>query len=147
MPVESVVVHVDGASRGNPGPAGIGVVVSEPNGQVLHELSESIGHATNNVAEYTAWIKGLTLAASFGAREVTLHSDSELVIRQLKGEYRVKNNALKPLHAKVKELFQKFERVRVRQIPREENQDADRLASQAAKGDTEPEGRTTVEFD
>ncbi|PIY46184.1 MAG: ribonuclease H [Armatimonadetes bacterium CG_4_10_14_3_um_filter_66_18] len=147
MPLDHAVLHVDGASRGNPGPSGVGVVLADPEGAVLHEVAENIGRTTNNVAEYTAWIRGLSLAADFGARQVTIHSDSELIIRQLKGDYQVKQPHLRGLHAEVKRLFNRFERVRVRQIPREQNADADLLATGAVRGEIDPEGRSVVDFE
>ena len=92
-----LVVHVDGGARGNPGPAAIGVVVSEPGGDVIDEVAERIGVATNNVAEYRALLLGLERAAALGAREVEIVNDSELVAKQLTGAYKVKHPAMKPL--------------------------------------------------
>jgi ribonuclease HI len=146
MPLDHAILHVDGASRGNPGPSGVGVVLADPEGRVLQELAESIGRTTNNVAEYTAWIRGLSLAADLGARQVTIHSDSELIVKQLKGDYQVKQSHLRGLHAQVKRLFNRFERVRVRQVAREQNADADLLATRAARGEVDPEGRSVVDF-
>src|SRR5207237_75417 len=97
-----VVVHCDGAARGNPGPAGIGAVVLGPGGEVLAEVAEGIGVATNNVAEYRAAIAGLERARALGAREVLLRSDSKLLIEQLEGRYRVKNPTLVRLHGEVR---------------------------------------------
>ena len=95
-----LVVHVDGGARGNPGPAAIGVVISEPGGEVIDEVAERIGTATNNVAEYRALLRGLERAASLGAREVEIVNDSELVAKQLTGAYRVKHPSMKPLYGR-----------------------------------------------
>ena len=95
---QASIVHVDGGARGNPGPAAIGVVVSTPEGEVLDELAERIGVATNNVAEYRALLRGLERAAALGASEVEVVNDSELVAKQLNGAYKVKHPAMKPLY-------------------------------------------------
>ena len=125
-----LVVNVDGGARGNPGPAAIGVVVSEPGGGVLQEVSEPIGIATNNVAEYRALLRGVTTARSFGADELEIIGDSELVARQVTGAYRVKNAALKPLHDEALRLLAGV-RWRMRTVPREQNARADALVNQA----------------
>lgn len=117
----------DGGARGNPGPAGIGVVLEDPSGEVVAELSEGIGWATNNVAEYQGLIAGLKLALSQDVHRLDVFMDSLLVIEQMKGKYRVKHPGLKPLHASARELAVKFERVRFNSVPREENAHADRL--------------------
>lgn len=130
-PFESLVLYVDGASRGNPGPAGIGVVIRDPSGRTVAEISEFIGRGTNNVAEYRALIRGLEEAAAFGARTVTVRSDSELLVRQLTGEYKVKSPDLSPLHLEAHRLLKAFGRVRVERIPRGENAAADALANRA----------------
>lgn len=134
-----LIIHSDGAARGNPGPAGIGVVISDETGQPISEFGEAIGDATNNVAEYTALIRALEVASGLGAAEVHMFLDSELVVKQLKGEYRVKNAGLKGLHAAAMELLKRYERARVTHIPREKNKEADRLANEAldAAEDTE----------
>lgn len=124
-----MIVACDGASRGNPGPAGIGAVVVTTRGEVLAEVSLGIGVTTNNVAEYTAVIEGLARAAALGATDVLLRSDSHLLIEQLSGRYKVKNAKLKPLHAKVRGLAVRFERIRYEHVPRERNRHADRLAN------------------
>jgi len=129
----SVSVHCDGASRGNPGPAGIGVVLRTPGGQDVVAWGESIGRATNNVAEYLACIAGLRKALELQARSVTILSDSQLLVRQINGRYRVKNPGLKPLHAQVGELLSHFDSWEARHVPREQNAEADALASKAAK--------------
>jgi ribonuclease HI len=129
--VPKLVVHVDGGSRGNPGPAAIGVVVSDPGGEVLEELGERIGVATNNVAEYRALLRGLERARELGAREIEIVNDSELVARQLTGAYRVKHAAMKPLYLEAIAALRAFERWQVRTVPREQNAGADALVNQA----------------
>jgi len=124
-----VIVACDGASRGNPGPAGIGAVVVTTKGEVLAEIARGIGVTTNNVAEYTAVIEGLVRAAELGATDVLLRSDSHLIVEQLSGRYKVKNAKLKPLHARVRELAGGFWRIRYEHVPREHNRHADRLAN------------------
>jgi ribonuclease HI len=129
--VPKLVVHVDGGSRGNPGPAAIGVVMSDPAGEVLEEMGERIGVATNNVAEYRALLRGLARAAELGAREIEIVNDSELVARQLTGAYRVKHAAMKPLYLEAMAALRGFERWRVRTVPRAQNARADALVNQA----------------
>jgi ribonuclease HI len=126
-----VVVHVDGGARGNPGPAAIGVVVSTPDGEVLDELSERIGDATNNVAEYRALLRGVELASALGASEVEIVNDSELVARQVTGVYKVKHAGLKPLHAEATAALRGFDRWQVRSVPRADNARADELVNDA----------------
>ena len=127
-----VVVHSDGASKGNPGPAGVGFVILDAKGRTLLEGSRHLERATSNEAEYEAAIAALREALRLGARQVELRSDSELLVRQLRGEYRVRNARLAPLHARVKELAARFDSFRCCAIPREENSQADALASAAA---------------
>jgi ribonuclease HI len=129
--VPKLVVHVDGGSRGNPGPAAIGVVVSAPGGEVLDEIGERIGVATNNVAEYRALLRGLARARELGAREIEIVNDSELVARQLTGAYRVKHAAMKPLYLEAIAALGAFERWQVRTVPRAQNAGADALVNQA----------------
>ena len=112
-----VVVHVDGGARGNPGPAAIGVVVSSPDGEVLDEVAEPIGVATNNVAEYRALLRGLERARALGASEVEIVNDSELVARQLTGAYKVKHPAMKPLHAEAMAALREVRRLAGPQRP------------------------------
>jgi len=130
-----LVIHVDGGSRGNPGPAAIGVVVSDSEGAVLEEVAERIGGATNNVAEYRAFLKGLERAAALGASEVELVNDSELVARQITGAYKVKHPAMKPLYAEAIAALRQFERWGIRSVPRAQNARADELVNQALDGD------------
>ena len=124
-----MIVACDGAARGNPGPAGIGVILSTPDGRVLGRIARGIGVATNNVAEYTACIEGLRRAAELGAREVVVRSDSHLLVEQLSGRYRVRNARLRELHREAVALAGRFDRVRYEHVPRELNREADRLAN------------------
>ena len=126
-----VVVHVDGGARGNPGPAAAGAVVSTPAGDVLDEAAESIGIATNNVAEYRGLLLGLARARELGATEVEVISDSELVAKQVNGLYKVKHPDMKPLHTAAKQALGNFERWSVRSVPRARNAHADALVNQA----------------
>jgi ribonuclease HI len=129
-----LVVHVDGGARGNPGPAAAGAVVSTPEGEVLTEASERLGVATNNVAEYRGLLLGLARARELGATEVDVVNDSELVAKQVTGEYRVKHAAMKPLHAEALAALRAFERWTIRSVPRADNAHADSLVNQALDG-------------
>ena len=129
-----LLVHVDGGARGNPGPAAIGVVVSDPGGEVVDEVAERIGVATNNVAEYKALLRGLQRAAELGAREVDLVNDSELVAKQLTGAYKVKHPAMKPLHEEAMSALRGFDRWSIRSVPRAQNARADALVNVALDG-------------
>ena len=124
-----MIVWTDGAARGNPGPAGIGVQVTDTEGNVLAEIAEGLGVATNNVAEYTAAIRGLERAAEPHARDVLRRSDSRLIVEQLAGRYKVKNPRLQELHARARMLAAGLPRVRYEHVPRERNTEADRLAN------------------
>jgi ribonuclease HI len=126
-----LILHVDGGARGNPGPAAVGVVVRAADGSVLDELSEPIGVATNNVAEYRAVLSGLARARELGATEVELIGDSELVAKQLNGIYKVKHEAMKPLYAQARAALEQFDRWSMRTVPREENARADELVNAA----------------
>lgn len=128
---ERVVIHVDGGARGNPGPAGVGAVVSDPAGEVLREEGRFIGEATNNVAEYRALLLGLELARELGAREVEVVNDSQLISRQIGGEYKVKQAHLRPLHREAMKALRTFDRWSVHSVPRTQNEHADRLYNQA----------------
>ena len=129
-----LVVNVDGGARGNPGPAAIGAVVQAPEGDVLEERGERIGTATNNVAEYKALLLGIERAAELGASELELVGDSELVVRQVKGEYKVKDATLRGLHAEVQRALRPFARWSIRHVRREQNAEADRLVNRALDG-------------
>jgi ribonuclease HI len=133
-----LVVHVDGGARGNPGPAAIGVVVSDLEGAVLDEVAERIGVVSNNVAEYRAVLRGLERAAALGAREVEIVNDSELVARQLTGAYKVKHPSMKPLHEQASSALRGFDRWRIRSVPRAQNVRADALVNAALDGAESP---------
>ncbi len=122
---------MDGGARGNPGPAGVGAVVSAPDGAVLAEEGEYIGEATNNVAEYRAVLLGLRLARELGAREVEVVNDSELVARQISGAYKVKHAGLRPLFVETMAALREFDRWSVRNVRREANERADELVNEA----------------
>ena len=130
MSYKSVELFIDGASQGNPGEAGIGVVICHK-GEVIKNFSKSIGIATNNVAEYYALIYGLQEVLILRAAEVTVNTDSELLARQLNNLYKVKNAALKPLYEQVRHLFSGFASVKINHIPRQLNRGADKLATEA----------------
>lgn len=133
----TIVAYVDGGARGNPGPAGYGVRIEQADGTLLSELSEMIGIATNNVAEYQGLIAALNYAVQHGCGHVRIRSDSELLVRQMRGEYRVRNAALKSLHGKALTLASRLHSVSYEHVPRSENAEADRLANRAmdaAKG-------------
>ena len=126
-----MVVHVDGGSRGNPGPAAAAAVVRSPEGDVLDEAAVTIGRATNNVAEYRGLLLGLERARALGATEVDVVNDSELIAHQVNGRYKVKHPDMKPLHAEALAALRGFERWSVRPVKREQNADADALVNQA----------------
>jgi ribonuclease H / adenosylcobalamin/alpha-ribazole phosphatase len=126
-----VIVSCDGAARGNPGPAGIGVEIRTGGGKLLDEVARGIGVATNNVAEYRAAIEGLSRAGELGATDVVLRSDSRLLIEQLSGRFRVKHPTLQRLNQEARGLFGKFRTLQLEHVPRELNTEADRLANQA----------------
>ncbi|MGE5408988.1 MAG: ribonuclease HI family protein [Syntrophothermus sp.] len=126
-----LTVNVDGGARGNPGPAAIGVVVRGPGEEVLEEVGETIGRATNNVAEYRALLRGIELANAHGADELELVGDSELVVRQVEGRYKVKDASLRELHAEVTRALSGFRSWSIRHVRRAENAEADRLVNEA----------------
>jgi ribonuclease HI len=132
--VSRVTVNVDGGARGNPGPAAIGVVLRDGDGEVLAKVGETIGEATNNVAEYRALLRGIELAKAHGTDELELIGDSELVVRQVEGRYKVKNAGMKELYAEVKRALRDFDSWSIRHVPRAENADADRLVNEALDG-------------
>ncbi len=135
---DTVVAYTDGGSRGNPGPAGFGVRLESADGTVIGELHEALGVATNNIAEYRGLLAALAWALDHGYRRLHVRSDSQLLIRQMRGEYRVKNPGLQQLHREARDLVARFERVGFEHIPREQNDAADRLANLAMD---EAEGR------
>jgi ribonuclease HI len=124
-------LSTDGGARGNPGPAAYGYVLETEDGTVLDARGEAIGEATNNVAEYRALVAGLESAAERGVSELEVVSDSELVVKQMRGEYRVKNEALRQLWELANDLERRFERVRYTAVRREHNELADRLVNEA----------------
>jgi ribonuclease HI len=126
-----LTVNVDGGARGNPGPAAIGVVVRNDDGAVVEQVGETIGAATNNVAEYRALLRGLELAAAHGADEVEVIGDSELVVRQIEGRYKVKHADMKELHGQAKALLADFDNWSIRHVKRAQNADADALVNEA----------------
>ena len=129
-PARKLVVNVDGGSRGNPGPAAIAAVVAAPDGEILEQRGERIGEATNNVAEYRALLLGIERARELGADEVEIVGDSELVVRQVKGEYKVKDAGLKPLHQKAQQALRDFDSWSIRHVRRDDNEAADLLVNQ-----------------
>ena len=126
-----LIAYIDGGSRGNPGPAGYGVRVEDEHGRPVAELSRALGAATNNVAEYHALVAALTWAAGHGCRSLRIKSDSELLVRQMRGEYRVRNAGLQPLYLEARRLVAELDRVRFEHIRRELNTEADALANRA----------------
>jgi len=131
----TVQIFTDGAARGNPGPAGIGVVIRTDK-EVLLEVADYIGKTTNNVAEYMALIRGLEEAIDMGERSVEVFADSELIVKQIKGEYRVKNEGLAPLHYNAQSLIKKFKHFSITHVPREENEHADLLSNKGIDDQT-----------
>jgi ribonuclease HI len=129
-----ILIYTDGAARGNPGPAGAGAILRDSDGSVLAEVAEPLGHATNNVAEWTAVLLALEEARRLGATHVDLRMDSQLVARQISGVYRVKHHDLKPIHAAVMDLLRMLDGYTVGHVPRELNKDADRLSNVAIDG-------------
>jgi ribonuclease HI len=127
-PVQATL-FADGGSRGNPGPAASGSVIIAPEGTVMREIGRFLGVATNNVAEWNALCFGLEAALEMDIRRLAIRLDSELVVKQMTGEYRVKHPDLQPLHRRAQSLFRKFEYVDIRHVPREQNTLADRLAN------------------
>jgi ribonuclease HI len=129
-----VVVHVDGGSRGNPGPAAGAAVITSPDGELLAQASELLGVATNNVAEYRGLLLGVRRARELGATEVELINDSELIAKQLSGLYKVKHPDMRPLHAQAIALLRGFDAWSIRSVPRAQNEQADALVNAALDG-------------
>ena len=129
-----VTVNVDGGARGNPGPAAIGVVVRDADGEILVERAERIGHSTNNVAEYKALLLGIATAREVGGTELDLVGDSELIVRQIEGRYKVKDATMRELHAEATSELSQLEGWSIRHVKRAENADADRLVNAALDG-------------
>ena len=126
-----VVVHVDGGARGNPGPAAAAAVLTTPDGDVLDEASEFLGVATNNVAEYRGLLLGLARAKALGASEVDVVNDSELVAKQVNGQYKVKHPAMRPLYLDAMQALREFDSWSIRSVPRAQNAEADALVNEA----------------
>ena len=129
-----VTVHVDGGARGNPGPAAVGVVIYDENGTIIDEVGERIGHATNNVAEYRAMMLGIERALALGADDLDLVGDSELIVHQVRGEWRVKDAGLRALHAELTGTLAGVPKWSIRHVRREQNAAADRLVNEALDG-------------
>lgn len=133
MAADTWILRIDGASRGNPGEAAYAVVIERP-GQPPYEEAQRLGQTTNNIAEYTALLRGLERAAKLGGRDIEVFSDSELLVKQMNGEYRVKNQALKALYTAAQEKLKEFENVTIRHVRREQNVRADALCNAALDG-------------
>ena len=131
---EAALIYIDGASWGNPGPAGVGVVIQAANGRPGAQLSKYLGEATNNVAEYAALLYALAEAQARGLRRVMIRTDSELLARQINGDYRVRDGTLRLLHDLAKHLMRGFAQCTVEHVSRNENTQADRLATEAVEG-------------
>ena len=131
MKGKKVVLYTDGGSRGNPGPSGIGVVVLDSKKKKIKEISKYIGEATNNIAEYSALVCGLEEAATLGASDVVVFMDSELLAKQLSGEYRVKDGNIRPLFEKALGILKNFSSFEIKHIAREKNKEADKLVNKA----------------
>ena len=134
--VSSISLFIDGSSLGNPGPDGAGVVLKDAEGKIIKKAGFALGKTTNNVAEYSACLIGLWEAKAHGAKELTVYSDSELLVRQVNGQYKVKDENLKVLHSLVKIFSKNFEKISFHHIPREKNELADSLANGAAASDS-----------
>lgn len=133
-----VTIAVDGASKGNPGPAGIGIVISDESGKVIKEIGEYIGEATNNFAEYTALVRGLSEALNMNVSHAVVNTDSELLARQMSGSYRVKNKGILPLFESALDLMGKFKTVSINHVTRDKNKQADKLADKAVASAAQP---------
>ena len=141
-PKSYLIAHSDGGARGNPGPAGYGVVIQDQAGQKVAALNQYLGHQTNNFAEYQGLIAALEYALAHGHKALKVISDSELLVRQIKGIYKVKNSTLKDLHGRAKELIAQLEWFNIDHALREHNREADRLANEAMdKGTGRAAGR------
>ena len=126
-----LIIHADGGSRGNPGLAAIGATLKDERGKLVAAISQRIGRTTNNQAEYQALIAALKKALELGVTEVGIYLDSELVVKQVTGSYRVKNEALKPLYSEVKRLLGQLQAFKITHVPRAQNKEADKLANDA----------------
>lgn len=142
---KAIKIYTDGASRGNPGPASIGVSFTTIKDEEVSTLSEVLGDQTNNYAEYMALVRGLEVAKENKVEKVWIRTDSQLMVRQVLGEYKVKAESIKDLHAQAIELLKTFEKVRVEHIPREQNKRADELANKAL--DNQFKGKKLFSYD
>lgn len=129
LPEDYLVAHIDGGARGNPGPAGYGVVIEDHAGRMLDQIHHFLGRSTNNVAEYSALLAALEYALSHRFRAVKILSDSELLVRQIRGEYKVRNAALIELYQKAKAMIRELDWFQIEHVAREHNREADRLAN------------------
>jgi ribonuclease HI len=127
--LEQISIYTDGASRGNPGDAGIGIAVYDHKGSLIREKGSYIGKTTNNIAEYTALLEGIKIALEMNAKKIKFYLDSELVVKQVKGIYKVKNEGLRPLYNQVIDYLKRLEQFEIEHVPREQNKQADRLAN------------------
>jgi ribonuclease HI len=143
---DTATMHIDGASRGNPGPAAYAVVLARPGKPVVEEAN-TIGNATNNIAEYTALVEGLQLAAELGVERLSVFSDSELMVKQMRGEYRVKNPELLELYQEAKQLVAKFEKLTLTHVRREQNARADAIGNDALDGKPRKRGSDPGAFE
>jgi ribonuclease HI len=139
--MSKATVHIDGAARGNPGPAAYAVVIAPVGGLVVEE-AETLGEVTNNVAEYTALVRALERCRELGLKELLIHSDSELMVKQMKGEYRVKNAELKVLYDQAQKQLIHFDKVTIKHVRREQNKRADELCNLALDGNPRPRGES-----
>lgn len=128
-----LVINTDGLSKNNPGPAAIGAILKDVRGKTVATISQAIGVASNNEAEYCAIITAMEKALKLGAKQVELRSDSELVVNQLNGRYKIKSTNLRPLYLQAAQLLGQFDKVAIIYVPREQNTEADRLANEALK--------------
>jgi len=135
--LDRITIYSDGAARGNPGPAGAGAVLAAKDGRVVVEVCRYLGEMTNNQAEYRALLLALKEAKAIGAKSLEIFADSELMVKQIKGEYRVKNDGIRPLFAEIVKLLRAFGGYTIEHIPRDENRHADRLANLAIDGKIE----------
>jgi ribonuclease HI len=138
----NLTIHIDGAARGNPGPAAFAYVITEDGKPVIEEKG-CLGNATNNIAEYTALVRALERAGQLGAKRLLIHSDSELLVKQMNGQYKVKNEGLRPLFTQAKQLARQFDLVAFRHVPRAQNSRADQLCNEALDG-ANPSARAGV---
>ena len=129
--LKKAIMYTDGGARGNPGIAGIGIVIEDKHGNVIREISQYIGEQTNNVAEYKALSRGLEVALDLGIKEIICYLDSELVVKQIKGEYKVKNERMIPMYNMVMPLIKKFDNFEIIHVKRESNKKADKLVNKA----------------